>query len=94
MLTDQDIKKLEAIIDHKLDPLQRNVSILITGQNELKKEVVALRETVQGLAVAVDSLAKAIDDLRLEYAAIKNQLARHEEWIKKIAEKAGVKLEY
>jgi hypothetical protein len=30
----------------------------------------------------------------LEYSAVSVQLSRHEEWIKKLAEMAGVALEY
>lgn len=41
---------------------------------------------------AIDGLAKAVSDLTLEYAAVKMQLMRHEEWIRLIAERAGVKL--
>jgi len=30
----------------------------------------------------------------LEYSAVSTELSRHEEWIKKLAEKAGVMLDY
>lgn len=36
----------------------------------------------------------AFQDLRFEYASVPTQLSRHEEWIKKLAEKARVKLEF
>ena len=42
--------------------------------------------------VSVDNLAKVISDLNIEYAAITHQLNKHEEWIKQIAEKVGLKL--
>lgn len=32
------------------------------------------------------------DDLLLEYAAIKTQLARHERWFKELAGKTGIEL--
>ena len=41
---------------------------------------------------AIDALTKAVSDLKLEYAVVNIQLKRHEEWIRLIAEKAGVKL--
>lgn len=44
--------------------------------------------------VLLDKLVGAVDAMRLEYAAVSAQLTRHEEWIKKLAEKAGVTLEY
>ncbi len=80
MLTDQDINKLTSILATKSDIL------------ELKQDVAGLRESLQGMIVATDNLAKVISDLRLEYVAITHQLNRHEEWIRKIAKKAGVSL--
>jgi hypothetical protein len=43
------------------------------------------------LANATDP-AKAIDDLKMEYAAVKLQLDRHDRWIRELAEKVGVEL--
>ncbi len=81
MLTTTDIQKLTSVLATKKD-LQ-----------DLQKEVHDLRETIQGLSVATDKLAGAIDNLRIEYAAIKTELDRHERWIKQIAKKAGISLE-
>jgi len=81
MLTSEDIQKLISVLATKDDLRQ------------LQTEVFSLRETVQGLTVAIDGLAKAIDELRVEYAAITTQLNRHERWIRQIAEKAHIKLE-
>ncbi|OGG47457.1 hypothetical protein A2761_03240 [Candidatus Kaiserbacteria bacterium RIFCSPHIGHO2_01_FULL_51_33] len=81
-LTSEDIQKLTSLLATKQD-----VQLL-------REDVSALRESVQGLTTAVDGLAGAIENLRLEYAAISTQLSRHEKWIKQIAEKAGIKLEY
>lgn len=53
-----------------------------------------LRESVRALTVSVDRLAKAIEDLHQEFAAITAKVDRHEKWIKQIAEKLGLKLEY
>ena len=41
---------------------------------------------------SIDSLAKAMSELTMEYAAVKMQLSRHEEWIKLLAKKSGIKL--
>ena len=81
MLTSEDIQKLISVLATKDDLRQ------------LQTEVFSLRETVQGLTVAIDGLAKAIDELRVEYAAITTQLNRHERGIRQIAEKAHIKLE-
>jgi hypothetical protein len=94
MLTDQDIQKLSSVFANKQD-----LAALATKQDlslfsaEIKEEIGSLRETVQGLSVAVDGLAKSVNDLRIEYAAVLSKIDRHERWIKLIAEKIGVHLE-
>ena len=81
MLTDQDIKKLSAVLATKEDI------------KDSREENDALQENVQALTMAVDGLAKAISDLRAEYAAIANRSAGHDKWILQLAEKVGLKLE-
>ena len=80
MLTTKDIKLLTSVFATKAD-----IQLM---QTEIKE----LRETTHDLVTAVDKLAKVIDDLRMEYVAIKTQLDRHERWIQEIAKKAGVHL--
>ena len=80
MLDDQDINKLTSVLASKKDV------------EEIRGDLGDLKELVQGLIISNDSIAKSISDLTLEYAAIKHQINRHEEWIKQIAEKVGLKL--
>jgi len=80
MLNDQDINKLTSVLATKKDV------------EEIKSDLGDLKELVQGIIISNDSIAKSIGDLTLEYAAIKHQINRHEEWIKQIAEKVGLKL--
>ncbi|MDP2951659.1 MAG: hypothetical protein Q8N55_04735 [bacterium] len=64
----------------------------LSGVLATKKEYVnmaGLREIVQTLAISVDKLVKEVSG----FCTI-NQVNRHEKWIKLIAEKTGVKLEY
>ena len=82
MLTDEDIKKLIEIVATKDDI------------KDLKQDIDGLRESVQALTVAVDRLVKSMSDLKTEYAAVVNQVNRHEKWFHQIAEKLGIKLEY
>lgn len=95
MLTDEDIQKLKEVLATKED-----MSKLITldefdqFRGEMKQNMNALRESIQGLSVSVDKLAKAVDDLRQEYGAITIEVNRHQKWIQQIAEKLGIKLEY
>ncbi|MBX4210558.1 hypothetical protein KW783_01145 [Candidatus Parcubacteria bacterium] len=84
MLSEQDINKLTRAIEIRLNLDQRF--------DEIKSDISGLKESVESLVNSIDGLAKVIDDLRLEYAAIKTQLDKHERWIKEIASKAGVKL--
>ena len=99
MLTDKDIKKLTSVFATKKDLVQfatkKDLGLFATKQDiqELREEISGLRETVQGLVTAIDKLAGVVDDLRVEYVMIKNQLAKHDRWIKEIAKKAGVKLD-
>lgn len=80
MLNDQDINKLTSVLASKKDV------------EEIKSDLVDLKELVQGIIVSNDSIAKSITDLTLEYAAVKMQLSRHDNWIKQIAEKIGLQL--
>lgn len=80
MLNDEDINKLTSVLASKKDI------------EEVKSEMVDLKELIQGLIVSNDSIAKSIGNLSIEYAAITSQLSRHDLWIKQIAEKVGVKL--
>ncbi|MFA5936375.1 MAG: hypothetical protein WC822_00680 [Candidatus Paceibacterota bacterium] len=80
MLNDQDINKLTSVLASKKDV------------EEIKSDLKDLKELVQGVIISNDSIAKSIGELTLEYVAIKHQINRHEEWIKQIAEKVGLKL--
>ncbi|OGG76746.1 hypothetical protein A3B35_02965 [Candidatus Kaiserbacteria bacterium RIFCSPLOWO2_01_FULL_54_24] len=78
-------------LDKKLD---RVIDVLVTKADtgridELEKRIDKRFEQVM---TAIDSLATAVHELTLEYAAVKTQLARHEEWFKILAKKTGVKL--
>ncbi len=106
MLTNEDIKKLQEVLSTKNDldqfktEMNRNFSKVVTLEEfdqfkvEIKQDIDGLREMVQSLVVSVDKLVKAVTDLKTEYAAITNQVNRHEKWFQQIAEKLGLKLEY
>ena len=80
MLNDEDINKLVSVLASKKDI------------EEIKSDFSDLKELVQGLIVSTDNMAKAVGNLGIEYSAISSQLSRHENWIKQIAEKVGLKL--
>ena len=64
------------------------------GQKEIKADLKSMQEAIRDLTVSIDRLAGAISDLSSEYAAITNQVNRHEKWMHQMADKLGVKLEY
>jgi uncharacterized coiled-coil DUF342 family protein len=100
MLTEKDIQKIikanREIFATKEDFNKLIAEVVISREEikDLRKDVAGLREAIQSLIISVDKLAKAIDDLHQEFAAITAKVDRHERWIKQIAEKLGIKLEY
>ena len=78
-------------LDKKLD---RVIDVLLTKADTVRVDEFEAKVDLkfQEVLAGIDNLAKVIGDLTLEYAAVKTQLARHEEWIKLIAKKSGVKL--
>ncbi len=82
MLDDNDIVKLMEVLATKEDI------------KELKEGFDGLQEMVQALVVSVDKLVKAVADLSQEYAMVTAKVDRHDKWLKQIAEKIGIKLEY
>lgn len=82
MLEDKDIDKLVALLATKQDV------------KEIREDVAASREFLQGLLVATDKMATSMGVMGAEYAAVSTQLTRHEKWIKQLSEKAGIQLSY
>jgi len=80
MLTDQDIQKLIKVFVTK-DDLEKAVSDLST------------KADTNNVLNAVDAYAKKADTYFKEMSAIRHAINRHEEWIKRIAEKVGINLE-
>lgn len=80
-LTDKDIDKLIVVFATK-DDVRRIV----------REEIAPMQESMQRVLQALDRLATAIEKLNIEYAAMSEQLTRHERWIREIAKKAGVRL--
>ena len=81
-------------LDGKFNKIDADFVNIKEDITDLKQDIGGLREAVQSLTVSVDKLVKAVSDLKTEYAAITNQVGRHEKWFHQIAEKIGIKLEY
>lgn len=80
-----------ASLDKKLD---RVIDVLVTKADTKRVDELERKmdKRFQEVMTAIDRLAKTISDLTMEYAAVKIQLARHEEWIQLLAKKGGIKL--
>ena len=79
--------KLDLVIDQMAT--KEDVNLLESKIENLEKKF-DLR--FQQVLSAIDGLVKVVTDMQREYAAVAAQLSRHEQWIKLIAEKTGVKL--
>ncbi len=77
-----EISEVRSEMDRGFDLMAKKSDV-----EELKSDIGDLKELVQGLIISNDSIAKSIGDLTLEYAAIKHQINRHEEWIKQLLKK-------
>lgn len=81
MLTNKDIDKMV-----KVFATRDEVRTIV------REEIADIQKSVRDLVVGIDKLVKAFDELSREYAAMSEQLTRHERWIRQIAKKAGVAL--
>lgn len=91
---DKDFGELIEYLDKKFGYTDTKFFALEENLKDIRSELKSMREAVQELTVSIDRLAGAISDLQTEYAAITNQVNRHEKWMHQIADKLGVKLEY
>ena len=94
LATKKDLDVLKSEVKDIKSEMNRGFDLMASKKDieDIKSDLGDLKELVQGIIVSNDSIAKSIGDLTLEYVAIKHQINRHEEWIKQIAEKVGLKL--
>lgn len=79
MLDDKDIEKLSEVFMTKTD--------LENFRDEYRQDFSDLQKSV-------DAYAKKADQFFQELVMLSHKVDRHEKWIKQIAEKLGIKLEY
>ena len=90
---DQKFTKLGEEIAH----LRREVSTEIAqlrGEVGDIKERMATKVEIDKLLDAIDAYMKQGENYRQEMVMLAHKVDRHEKWIKQIAEKLGIKLEY
>lgn len=83
MLADEDIQKI----------IEANREVFPTKEDfeEFREE---MRKSFSDLQTSVDTYAKKADTYFQEMVALTAKVDRHEKWIKQIADKLGIKLEY
>ncbi|MBI4358967.1 MAG: hypothetical protein HY577_00005 [Candidatus Nealsonbacteria bacterium] len=91
---DKEFSGLVQYLDQKFGVIDAKFINLQEEIRDLRQDVNGLRESIQALTVSVDKLVGAVSDLKIEYAAMTNQVNRHEKWLHLVAEKLGIKLEY
>ena len=79
MFEEKDIKKLTELLVTKTD--------LENFRDEYRKDFRDLQKSVDAYAVKANNFF-------YELVMLSNKVDRHEKWIKQIAEKLGIKLEY
>jgi uncharacterized coiled-coil DUF342 family protein len=83
MLDDKDIQKI----------INANREVFPAKEDfEAFKE--ELRKSFSELQTSVDAYAKKADNYFQEMVALSHKVNRHEKWIKQLADKLGVRLEY
>ncbi len=81
MLTDEDVQKLIEVFATR-DEMTTMVSNLATKEDFLN------------LQTAVDAYAKKADTYFQEMVALSHKVDRHEKWLRQVADKLGINLEY
>ena len=91
------ITKKKTGFDEVNDKLDRVIDAMVTHEDLQRLEArleMKIDKRIGEVMTAIDHLAKSVADLLLEYAGVKHQLSRHEEWFRILAKKAKVKLDF
>jgi len=77
--------------------IQKLIEVFATRE-EINQQFGDFREEMKGefskLHTAIDIYAKKVEVLAQEMVMLAHKVDRHEKWIKQLADKLGVKLEY
>lgn len=77
------------------EDIQKLIEVFATREEVVTKDdFERLREDFSHLQTAVDAYAQRADAYFQEMVMLSHKVDRHEKWIKLLAEKLGVKLEY
>jgi NifU-like protein involved in Fe-S cluster formation len=85
----KDFSELVEYLDKKFENIDDKFE-----ETAKQKDLDELKQRVDNLVTAIDNLTKSITDYHEEQVAMYEKMNIHEKWIKQIAEKVGLKLEY
>jgi len=83
----QDFSELIQYLDKKFTYIDRRFDDVDRRFDEMKKDF-------NDLQTSVDAYAKKADTYFQEMVMLSHKVDRHEKWIKQIAERLGIELEY
>jgi uncharacterized coiled-coil DUF342 family protein len=89
----ENFSELIEYLDQKFTKLGEEIAQLRGEVGDIKEKM-ATKVEVNKLLDAVDAYMKQGEDYRQEMLMLAHKVDRHEKWIKQIAEKLGIKLEY
>ncbi len=81
MLNNEDIQKLMEVFATK-EEIKEMISTLST------------KEDFRSMQTSLDTYAQRADTYFQEMTALAHKVDRHEKWLKQVADKLGIKLEY
>jgi len=75
--------------------IQKLIEVFATREEvATKQDLELVRQDFASLQTAVDAYAKKADAYFQEMVMLAHKVDRHEKWLKQIADKLGLKLEY
>lgn len=93
--TKQDVEEIVGkAVDDLTEVIAQFASRVDERFNRLEERVERLEENFERLNNTLDAFLKRLDDVEKDNAARDHEIDRMKRWIKQIAQKTGVKLEY
>ncbi len=89
----KDFSELIEYLDQKFTKLSEEIAQLRGEVGDIKERM-ATKVEIDKLLDAIDAYMKQGENYRQEMVMLAHKVDRHEKWIKQIAEKLGIKLEY
>lgn len=86
---DNDIQQLRQFLQENMAS-KVDIAEIAADITDIKSDVIAMKQSLNVLQIAVDSFAKSHQNQDQENTVKAHQLSRIEDWIKKAADKIGI----